>query len=96
MGKEEETDSKKTELLDDILQETEELIRIFVMSIKTAEKKPRLGVVECSVLDVCFVIRRWTFIFLAKQFCSYGVRIRELGLSFDPLSKTPAFRFQAG
>jgi hypothetical protein len=36
------------------LQETEGLIKIFVTSIKTAEKKPRLGVVECSVLDVCF------------------------------------------
>ena len=35
--------------------ETEELIKIFVTSIKTAEKKPRLGVVECSVLDVCFL-----------------------------------------
>ncbi len=46
--------SLKPELLDDILQETEELIKIFVTSIKTAEKKPRLGVVECSVLDVCF------------------------------------------
>jgi hypothetical protein len=45
---------KKPELLDDILQETEELIKIFVTSIKTTEKKPRLGVVECSVLDVCF------------------------------------------
>jgi hypothetical protein len=30
---------KKPELLDDILQETEELIKIFVTSIKTAEKK---------------------------------------------------------
>ena len=29
---------KKPELLDDILQETEELIKIFVASIKTAEK----------------------------------------------------------
>jgi len=46
---------KKPELLDDILQETEELIEIFVTSIKTAEKKPRLGVVECSVLYVCFL-----------------------------------------
>jgi len=46
--------SLKPELLDDILQETEELINIFVTNIKTAEKKPRLGVVECSVLDVCF------------------------------------------
>jgi four helix bundle protein len=30
---------KKPELLTDILEETEELIRIFVASIKTAEKK---------------------------------------------------------
>jgi len=45
---------KKPELLNDILQETEELIKIFVTSIKTAEKKPRLGVVECSVLDIRF------------------------------------------
>ena len=30
---------KKPELLNDLLQETEELIRIFVTSIKTAEKK---------------------------------------------------------
>ncbi len=30
---------EKPELLDDILQETEELIKIFVTSIKTAEKK---------------------------------------------------------
>jgi len=57
------TQSLKPELLDDILQETEELINIFVTSIKTAEKKPRVGVVECSVLDVCFFIRCWTFIF---------------------------------
>ncbi len=33
------TTNKKLELLDDILQETEELIKIFVPSIKTAEKK---------------------------------------------------------
>jgi hypothetical protein len=33
------TPIKRTELLDDILQETEELIKIFVTSIKTAEKK---------------------------------------------------------
>jgi hypothetical protein len=40
--------------------ETEELIKIFVTSIKTAEKKPRLGVVECSVLGVCFfIVRCW-------------------------------------
>jgi len=44
--------SLKPELLNDILQETDKLIKIFVTSIKTAEKKPRLGVVECSVLDV--------------------------------------------
>ena len=31
---------KKPELLNDILEETEELIRIFVASIKTSEKKP--------------------------------------------------------
>ncbi len=30
---------KKPELLNDILEETEELIKIFVTSIKTAEKK---------------------------------------------------------
>ncbi len=42
MRKDEETEFKKSELLDDILQETEELIKIFVTSIKTAEKKPRL------------------------------------------------------
>jgi hypothetical protein len=58
---------KKPELLDDILQETEELIKIFVTSIKTAEKKPRLGVVECSVFGCLFFIRCWTFIFFSKQ-----------------------------
>ena len=46
MGKDEETESKP-KLLDDILQETEELIKIFVTSIKIAEKEPRLGVVGC-------------------------------------------------
>ena len=39
MGKDEETDFKKPELLNDILEETEELIKIFVTSIKTAEKQ---------------------------------------------------------
>ncbi len=53
--------SLKPELLNDILQEAEELIKVFVTSIKTAEKKPRLGVIECSVLYVCFFIRCWTF-----------------------------------
>jgi hypothetical protein len=60
MGKHEETELKPG-LLDDILEETEELIKFFVTSIKTAEKKPRLGVVGCSVLGVCFYIRCWTF-----------------------------------
>ena len=32
---------KKPELLNNILEETEELIKIFVMSIKTAEKKKK-------------------------------------------------------
>ena len=32
---------KKPELLNDVLQETEELIKIFVTSIKTAEKKKK-------------------------------------------------------
>jgi four helix bundle protein len=32
---------KKLELLNDILEETEELIKIFVTSIKTAEKKKK-------------------------------------------------------
>ena len=45
--------------IDDILQETEELIKIFVMSIETAEKKPRIGMVEYSVSGVCFFIRCW-------------------------------------
>ncbi|MEA1949724.1 MAG: hypothetical protein U9N83_20830 [Thermodesulfobacteriota bacterium] len=34
-------------------EETVELIKIFVTSIKTAKKKTEI-VVECSVLDVCF------------------------------------------
>ncbi len=41
MGKDEETEFKQSELLNDILQETEELIKIFVTSIKTAEKKQK-------------------------------------------------------
>ena len=49
---------KKLELLGHILAEIEELIKIFVTSIKTAEKKSRLGVIECSVLDICFFISR--------------------------------------
>ncbi len=41
MGKAEETEFKKPELLNDILEETEELIKIFVTSIKTVEKKQK-------------------------------------------------------
>ncbi len=48
------TTNIKPELIKYILKETEELIKIFVTSIKTAENKPRLGVAECSILDVCF------------------------------------------
>jgi len=33
-------------------EETEELIKIFVPSIKTAEKKSRLGVIGRSLFDV--------------------------------------------
>ena len=62
--------SLKPELLDDILQETEGLIKIFITSIKMAEKKPRLGVVEFSGFDVYFFIRCWTFIF---QKTPYGI-----------------------
>ena len=52
MGKDEETEFKKPELLNDILEETEELIKIFGTSIKTAEKKSRLGVIGRSMFDV--------------------------------------------
>ena len=41
MEKDEETEFTKSELFDDILGETEELIKIFVASIKTAEKKQK-------------------------------------------------------
>ena len=41
MEKGKETEFKKPELLDNILQGTEELIKIFVTSIKTAEKKQK-------------------------------------------------------
>ena len=39
MGKDEETEFKKPELLNDILEELEELIKVFVTSIKTAAKR---------------------------------------------------------
>ena len=42
---------RKSGLLDDILEETEELINILVASIKTADNRPRLGVAECSVSE---------------------------------------------
>ena len=41
MRKDEETEFKKPELFDNILQETEELIKIFVTSIKRPEKKQK-------------------------------------------------------
>ena len=53
------TTNKKPELLNDILQETEELIKIFVTSIKAAEKKQKWLL---NVRYLVFVfIRRWTF-----------------------------------
>jgi len=69
------TSNQKPELLDDILQETEGLIKIFVTSIKTAEKKPRLGVVECLVFGICFsfdVGRSMFDVHLSKQLITYG------------------------
>ena len=48
---------KKLESLNDILQETEELIKIFVTSIKTAEKKPEIDMVEFSLFGICFFIQ---------------------------------------
>jgi len=42
----------KPELLNDILEKTEELIKFFVTSIKTAEKKEIA--IECSVLNIRF------------------------------------------
>ena len=44
---------KNPELLNNILEETEELIRIFVASIKTARKKRKIAV-KYSILDVDF------------------------------------------
>ena len=45
--------SLKPELLNDILDETEKLIKISVTSIKNGWKETQTGV-KCSVLDVCF------------------------------------------
>ena len=64
-------------IISDILQETEELIKIFVTSIKTAEMKPRLGVVECSVLDIRFsfdVGRSMFDVHLSNQ-TPYGINV---------------------
>jgi len=44
MGKDEKTEFRKPVLLNDILQETDELIKIFVASIKTAEKKRKWSI----------------------------------------------------
>jgi hypothetical protein len=81
MWKDEETDVRKSELL----EETEELIKIFVTSIKTVEKKPRLGVVECPVLHVYFSfdVRCSTFIFLILIRSGYG-EIQEERKGFYP------------
>ena len=40
-GKMKKQSLKKPELLNDILEESEELIKVFVKSIKTAEKKQK-------------------------------------------------------
>jgi len=53
MGKDEKTEFRKPVLLNDILQETDELIKIFVASIKTGEKK-RIW---------AFKVRHWFFLF---------------------------------
>ena len=66
---------KKPELLDDILQETDELIKIFVTSIKTAVKKPRLGVVEYSVLDLCFSFDVGVFAYLDVRCSMFDVHL---------------------
>ncbi len=41
MGKDEETEFKQPELLNDIMEKSEELIKVFVTSINTAEKKQK-------------------------------------------------------
>jgi len=41
MGRDEEPEFKKPELLNDVLQEIEELVKVFVTSIKRAEKKKK-------------------------------------------------------
>ncbi len=63
-NKDDETDFKKPELLDDILEETKRLTNIFVTSIKTAKNKMVIQSstlvfhsmldVRCSMFDVHF------------------------------------------
>ncbi len=75
MGKDEETKFKRPELLDHILEEKRELIKILAASIKTAENRPHLGVVECSALDVWFLFDVGCSMFdvhLSKQLSAYG------------------------
>jgi hypothetical protein len=64
-------------------KETEKSIKNFVKSIKTAEKKSSLGVFGRAVLDVCFLIRYWTFDVRCSVCSMSGVHL------FDKLSKPP-------
>ena len=67
--------SLKSEPLNDIFEESWELIKFFVVSIETAEKKLRLGVVKYSVLDVYFsfdVGRSMFDVHLSKRINAYG------------------------
>jgi hypothetical protein len=52
------------------------------------KKKPRLGVVECSLLGVRFFIRRWTFDVGCWMFIFFfaSLRLREIFLSKSCLS----------
>ena len=60
MGKDEKTEFRKPELLYDILQETYELIKIFVANIKTDEKNTEM-VIQSSTLVFSFDIGRSMF-----------------------------------
>jgi len=60
MGKNEKIEFRKPELLNDILQETDELIKTFVASIKTAEKKKIWS----------FRVRHWFFYSMLDVRCS--------------------------
>ena len=63
------TTNQKPDLLDDILQETDELIKIFVTSIKTAEKKKKqMWNVQYWVFVFSFDVGRSMFdVHLLKQ-----------------------------